>query len=113
MITSLCATQESDCKFTRLVARELAEPSGMLEQPAQYHAFAINIVRRFFPAGTHENQIKLATFWFLGQCSIIEQAHSLIAKMPREQGESFADNKKDVLDFFSALVLAGFVGTKL
>jgi AcrR family transcriptional regulator len=99
MIASLSsAASGSECKFTRLVARELTEPSGIIEDPTQYHAFAVNTVRRFFPTGAHDRQIILATFWLLAQCAIIEQAQLL---------QSSAEGKMLTVDFLFSVIFNG------
>jgi AcrR family transcriptional regulator len=108
LLSSLRCTNAESCKFTRLVARELTEPSGIFTYPAQHHEFAAGIVKRFFPEDISEHRITLATFWLLAQCAVMERATRLFGHTDK----GAICQEKETMEFFLSLIFKGLAQDK-
>lgn len=93
------------CRFSRLVARELAEPSGISDYTVECDAFIYDIMRQVFPPQTPQIHIKISTLWFLAQSSVIGHA---IQKAARERGTPIPNIEYD-FDFCFALLCRGLL----
>ena len=67
IIETLYSRGDPSCKFSRLVARELAEPSGISDFTVECYVFLYETMRQTLPPQTPEARIRLSTLWFLGQ----------------------------------------------
>jgi AcrR family transcriptional regulator len=106
VIETLYGDGSSNCKSSRLVAREIAEPSGISDYTTECYAFIYDTMRQIFLPQTPDVRIRISTLWFLAQSAIIG---GIIQKAVQEQGIHGADMGADLFDFSFSLFFKGFL----
>lgn len=98
LLTPAFTVSQPTLKFRRLMAWEMIEPTGFVDPKdglPPHQAMVMDIVRQLLPGDATNQQVTWATFWILGQCSLIRQA------------QAAGDNQDGLADFVIRLALGG------
>jgi AcrR family transcriptional regulator len=109
--------REEMSRYIRIFAWENVRPSKMLRNfvttsATPFLAGATELVRRFLPKGTSDQDAMCAAIWLMGQCSVFVRNREQFRQPPFDLkiDEAFVER---LTDFISALALKGLGATSV